>query len=359
MRRQYIPFSEVKKQPALIVDSLHPNGLVLSHWRGAPTPEGIRGDTSADIVLNALRSGTLTLEHTAVTANHFDIDGFVGVWALLHPELALTHEAVLRQMALIGDFRELQLNHPAADLALQLVCWINAKEKELFYPPFGAGDLTENEVVASVPKFNYFLREFGAVLRQPETQRAVWKPEYETVHIDYNKIHSNQTAVEAFPEIGLIRINTPEPVHYYALFSGTTGFDMVLTQYANNRYELEYKYTTWVDLASRPTLPRLSLAPLTKILNLEEQSGRKWTAEAITDTGPVLRLAGKALSRAERYANPSERPIYASNLSPAQLGALVVNYYRAAYQAVKPQKYWSWEQLKTWNKEQAAANDVP
>ena len=351
MHRKFLPFTQVKRQPAIVVDSLHPNGLILSHWRGAPTPAGVQGDTSADIVLNALHAPDLDLNFEYVTANHFDIDGFVGVWALLNPELALTWEPVLRQMALIGDFRELNLDNPAADLALKLVYWINAKEKELFYPPFGAGETEENEVVASVPKFHYFLREFERVLLQPESARAVWEPEYNRVMQDYVRMHSPLTTVEKYPEIGLVCVETPEPVHYYALFSVTAGYDIVLAQYQQNRYELEYKYTTWVDIHSRPTLPRLSLGPLAASLNKDETTpGMAWTAEQITDTGPILRLAGDRLTKMERYANPTERPIFASSIPATDFKNRVVAYFKSAYATIKPEKSWTWENIKSLNR---------
>ena len=46
----------------------------------------------------------------------------------------------------------------------------------------------------------------------------------------------------------------------------------VLSIYDNNRYELEYKYTTWVDIVSRPTLPRIDLSPLANQLNQLEKT---------------------------------------------------------------------------------------
>lgn len=351
MQRTFLPFNQVKYQKAIVVDSLHPNGLVLSHWRGAPTPAGLEGDTSADIVLNALHAPNLNLDIEYVTANHFDIDGFVGVWALLNPELALTYEPVLRQAALIGDFRELDLNKAGADHALKLVCWINAKEKELFYSPFGAGETEANEVIASVPKFRYFLQEFGRVLQQPETEQAVWGPEYRQVIQDYAQVHSPATSVKKYSDIGLVCVQTPEPVHYYALFSVTVGFDIVLAQYQGNRYELEYKYTTWVDIHSRPTLPRLSLAPLVAELNKAETgTSLTWTAENITDTGPILRLAGDKLTRVQRYANPTERPIYASGIAAADFESKVVAYFSKAYKNIMPAKNWTWEKIKALNR---------
>lgn len=346
MERYYLPFTQVKRQPALIVDSMHANGLVLSHWRGAPTPAEVRGDTSADIVFNALHLQLPGLDCQAVTANHFDIDGFIGVWTLLHPELALSHENVLRQAARIGDFRELDLQQPGTESALKLVCWINAREKTLFYPPFGAGELMENEVLASVPKFRYFLQEFGGVLQHPEAFEEVWTPEYQQVLRDYRLVHGSQTQVKTYPALGLAVIRTPQPLHYYALFSRTVGLDMVLTIYEGHRYELEYKYTTWIDLDSRPTLPRVSLRPLIALLNEQETSGLKWTGEQVTDTGPVLRLGGQYLSRTERYANPGERPVPTSSIAPEVLEASICTYFQQAYRGIEPKKYWSWAEIK-------------
>jgi hypothetical protein len=346
MDRYYLPFTQVKNQPALVVDSMHPKGLMLSHWRGAPTPQAVRGDTSADIVFNALHQQLPGLDCRAVTANHFDIDGFIGVWALLYPELALAHEAVLRAAARIGDFRELNLQQPETRQALQLVCWINAQEKTRFYPPFGTVDMAESEVVASVPKFGYFLPAFGAVLQDPESARHVWQAECQQVLRDYALIQGSQTQVSTFPDIGLAVIRTPQPLHYYALFSPTAGYDMVLAAYDDNRYELEYKYTTWIDLDSRPTLPRLSLKPLVNLLNQVEQSGRQWTGEPVTDTGPILRLGGRQLTKKERYANPTQRPIPSSSIPPQQLESLVVAYFREAYAGIQARKYWSWAEIK-------------
>ena len=346
MPKQFIPFTQVKHYPSIIVDSLHPKGFILAHWRGAVNPAGTHDDTSAGIVLNALERQIPGLEAPYVSANHFDVDGFVGVWSILNPEIALQNKEVLRQMALIGDFRELDLNVPGADKALQLVCWINTVEKEKFYPPFGADELEENEIEASIPKFEYFLAAFGDVLAYPENFKKDWEVEYHQVLADYQVIHGPETQITTFPEIGLIQIRTPQPVHYYALFSRTIGYDMVLSQYTDNRYELEYKYTTWVDISSRPTLPRVPLKPLAKVLQTQETTGHTWTAESVTDTGPILRLNGKNLPKKQRYANPTERPIDASSILPEELSAQVVPYFQARYTGILPKQRWTWPEIK-------------
>lgn len=158
------------------------------------------------------------------------------------------------------------------------------------------------------------------------------------------------TKLTRFPEIGLVMIDTPHPLHYYALFSRTKGFDIVLSCYEHNRYELEYKYTTWVDIASRPTLPRINLAPLAAKLNKLETSGRTWTSDSITETGPLLRLNGDKLTRAEKYANPTEREIHASSISPDVLKQVVHDYFSNAYHTIQPKYSWSWKETKELNR---------
>lgn len=351
IKRQFIPFGEVKEKKAIIVDSMHPNGLVLSHWRGAPAPTEVRDDTSAAMVLHAMRLNLPGLELPYVTANHFDIDGFVGVWSLLNPELALENEELLRLMAHIGDFRELDLNHPLAGEALKLVCWLNTRERDMFYAPFGAEESEEKEAKRCVDKFRYFLREFGRVLQDPDWEKPVWEEEVADVLLGYRDMYKPDTKLERFPDIGLIVINTQKPVHYYSLFSRTIGFDMVLSCYEGNRYELEYKYTTWIDFVSRPTLPRISLKPLAEQLNALETSGYTWTADNFTETGPLLRLEGKDLSRMERYDHPTTREIYASSIPADQMKQVVVDYFRERYAGMAPKRYWAWEEVKALNKE--------
>ena len=345
-KKQFIPFSELKNKRAIVVDSTHPNGFTLSHWRGAPTPDEIRDDTSAGIVLHALRTNLPDMKLPYVTANHFDIDGFVGVWSLLNPELALENEELLRQMALIGDFRELDLNHPLAGEALKLVCWINAREREIFYKPFGADEMEEKEVVQCVKKFEYFLPRFKQVLKDPDWERGAWEDEVGDVLLGYRTLYHPNTKITRHPAIGLIIIETPEPVHYYALFSRTAGFDMVLACYSNNRYELEYKYTTWVDIASRPTLPRLPMEPLATKLNALEQSNRTWTYDSVTETGPLLRLQGDGLKREDAYDNPTEREIYPSSIPVDVLKQTIVQHYKDAYQGIQPKFNWTWKEVK-------------
>ncbi len=56
---RYVPFGlELEGVPNVIVDGVGNNAtvLALSHWPGASTPAELKADTSAEIVLNYLRS---------------------------------------------------------------------------------------------------------------------------------------------------------------------------------------------------------------------------------------------------------------------------------------------------------------
>ncbi|MVN77002.1 hypothetical protein GO988_11760 [Hymenobacter sp. HMF4947] len=346
--RKFVPFGELRRQPTIVVDSTGLGAaLTLAHWRGAATPLHLRDDTSAGSCLRALHQpATPGLAAEAVTANHFDIDGFIGVWALLNPELALAHEALLRLVAALGDFREIDWQNPLANQALQLVCWLNAEEKARFYEPFGAPARRRREDEASAEKFAWFLPRFAEVLRHSEAGRTAWQPEYARVQQAVAVLQGPLTQRANYPEIGLVVVRTPAPVPYYALFGPTAGFDYVLSLYDGQRYELECKYTTWIDLESRPTLPRLPLAALATRLNELEKSNYRWAADGLTDTGPLLRLAGRPLTKAERYADPDGRPIYASSLAASAVEAEVVAYLRQGYLGVQPKKYWTWAEVR-------------
>ena len=349
MNRYFVPFVAVRQQPTIVVDSVGLGAaLTLAHWRGAATPGGLRDDTSAGSALRALHHPeTPGFAAQAVTANHFDVDGFVGVWALLYPALALRHEQLLRLVATLGDFRELDWVNPLADAALQLVCWLNAEEKARFYEPFGAPARKRREDEASAEKFAWFLPRFAEILENPEAGRAAWGPEYARVKAAVAVAQGDGTQRVSHADVGLAVIRTPGPLPYYALFGPTAGFDWVLSLYDGQRYELECKYTTWIDLESRPTLPRLALGPLAARLNALETSGRIWTADGPTDTGPLLRLAGpRKLNKAQRYADPDGRPIYTSSLAPAAVEQEVLAFLRAGYANIQPKKYWTWTEVK-------------
>lgn len=353
MSKKFIPFCDLTiYQQVIVVGSYHPDAFVLSHWKGVPKIEAIHADTSTDIVLNALEKGLVDLEqYPYVTNSHFDIDGFLGIWSLCFPKKALEHSLLLRKMAHIGCFRELDLQTADDHLALKLVCWINTVEKARFYAPFALTEPGKDETRGCVGKFEFFLKQFGHVLQNHEEFRHDWQHEYEQVLKGLQVIQGADSSLSLQKDIRLLVIQTPEPLHYYALFSRSKPADIVLSIYEQNRYELEYKYTTWVDTENRPGYPRIDLQPLANLLNRNEETSHLWTCERITDTNPVLRLGGGNTTKAQRFDHPFNRTILSSSIPPRKLIALVSEYYQKAYKHLNRKTNWSWPEIREINRQ--------
>ena len=137
----------------------------------------------------------------------------------------------------------------------------------------------------------------------------------------------------------------------------------MLALYGDGRAEFEYKYTGYVQLASRSTRPRLELAPLVAELNRREAArrgdgggggGLAWRGTSIVDSGPLLRLEreGEPLSKAARYGHPFERTGTPPSALPAdELEALVVSFLEHGYKAAAcaPRAEWTWADIHAAN----------
>uniref|UniRef100_A0A7S3R957 Oxidation resistance protein 1 n=1 Tax=Dunaliella tertiolecta TaxID=3047 RepID=A0A7S3R957_DUNTE len=311
----YIPLSEATKKAegtVVLVDcSAIGNHPTLTHHKSNCNPKKRAGkattqDTSTGIVLDSIKAGFFfggdAYRHCqcpAVSTNHFDIDSFLSVWAYCNRPLALANESVLRHMARIADFREgfltPELVHEFGHLdgitnirdcytALKLCCVINTLEKQLFSAPYASKDCDA--------KMAYFLDVFSSALTNPESHWQDWQDEYKQVTSGFDQLLlSPDCSVQLIKKLGFAVIQCPEPLHYYSLFSHTLGADVVLTMYDKNRYELECKYTQYIQLQSRPVWPRLDMAPLVQVLNVLELGARGPLKADNVGVGPVKGMA--------------------------------------------------------------------
>lgn len=117
MRRfELVPFGRDGSKDAVACDGLVSNsGLDVSHWKGSATPDELRADTSVEMALKLAESDR-GVRWKLVVNNHFDADGVLAVFCLLHPEIALAHRSLLIGTAEAGDFDE----RPSSDESLML-----------------------------------------------------------------------------------------------------------------------------------------------------------------------------------------------------------------------------------------------
>ncbi|MEM8711800.1 MAG: DUF6687 family protein [Planctomycetota bacterium] len=117
--------------PALVLDGAFPQdrdpalGLHLAHWPGNRTPAALRRDLSTMTVLAFLElpeeeQRTLLNGAEVIEINHVDTDGLCALFALRHPDEAMTHRERLVEVAAAGDFHEVRSEHAlAVDAALR------------------------------------------------------------------------------------------------------------------------------------------------------------------------------------------------------------------------------------------------
>lgn len=176
--------------------------------------------------------------------------------------------------------------------------------------------------------------------------------------LDRGPTDGDVTVFERWDDLGVVVIHAACPVHYYALFCLVENADTVVAVYPGNRYEVEHRYTGFVDIQSRDTWPRLSLSALAKMLNARERrltEGIRWDAPGVTDSGPLLRLNDREnrLTKAQRYGNPSERPIMPSSMQPEEFLGVVRSFFEHGVSSARsapgvrgkvPRKGWTWKE---------------
>src|SRR5436309_2857754 len=103
---RFVPYEQASAVPNIIVDGAATENtlLTLSHWPKSGTPIELKRDTSAEIAFAYLDSPQFHVDAAAVSNNHFDEDGLVGIFTLLNQAAAERHRDLLIDAAQAGDF---------------------------------------------------------------------------------------------------------------------------------------------------------------------------------------------------------------------------------------------------------------
>jgi hypothetical protein len=306
---QFVPYKRLGFTPNIIVDSqpLESTLLTLSHWPGSGSPPELKADLSAEIVFNFLETDFPRPEAEAISNNHFDEDGLVGLFALLNPQIAQEEKDFLLDVATAGDFGTFK-NREAAHVTFVLQAWAEPARSPLnrtvFQRPY-------DEITSIL--YEELLPRFSNLFQRVHFLEQYWKDEDTLLEWSEAAIESGEIKIEEYRDLDFAVVQTPGSKEWAAArpqLDGARWTHQICHQYAvhnvtdcsrilvsdGNRHDFYYRYETWVELVERKPLPRLDLKPLAARLNALENK-KIWRAEGVEDIVPHLSAEVKADSK--------------------------------------------------------------
>lgn len=285
---EYRAYNELTGIPHVVVDGAAQAGsdLVLSHWPGAPTPDVLRADLSAEIAFNYLDHPELHVDLPYVTNNHFDQDGLISIFALTDPDAALTRRDRMIDVARAGDFSCFH-HRNAARAAITLAELGNR---------------------ASGDPYDDVLPQLVDIVDHVDHYAALWADEDAHIAATEQAIASGEIGIGSRPDLDLAIVSVPpewaeRTVHQFAATRTGAAHPMAV----NNATEhlavvtigphaprFQYRYETWVHLTSRRPRPRVDLADLATRLTREDRGPGHWTFDGVTSLSPALHLVRSA-----------------------------------------------------------------
>jgi hypothetical protein len=286
---RFVPYEELGDRPNIIVDgpaNAH-TVLTLSHWPQSATPDALRDDLSTQIVFRYLDGPEFHVDIEAVSNNHFDEDGLVGIYALLEPGDAGSRRPLLIDIAAAGDFATYRLRD-AARAAFVLSAFGDPERSplppQIFrqpYPKIASGLYRE------------MLPRVGDIVSDVEAFRPYWEAEDARLTESEALIAQGAIEIEEFPALDLAVVTVPAQkpcCHPMALHNVISCFRVLTIR--GNTYELQYRYESWVRYMSRRPLRRLDLSPLADRLSAIEAGNAQWTFDGADEITPKLAIAG-------------------------------------------------------------------
>ena len=274
--------------------------LTLSHWPNNRTDPVLRRDTSTATVFAYLDAPDLHRDVPVVTNNHFDEDGLFSMFGVVDPAGALEHREVLIPASFVGDFG---VGHDAD--ALRLFFIVESCCDPAISPlPADTFDGCERARVARL--YRAMLERVPDLAGDIDRWEPLWRDQLAHLEASDELFESGAVTIDEYPETDLAVVHIPaqilartvrrylEPeqaaVHPFAIHNRTERNRLL--RIAGQRYELQYRYESWVQLASRRPQLRVALEELAAELNSIEQAPGTWRCEDVDEVAPRLWLDG-------------------------------------------------------------------
>jgi hypothetical protein len=267
--------------------------LDLTHWEGNRTPAQFKADTSTEIALKFVASPVAESEWASavVVNNHFDTDGALSVWTLLHPEAATAQRDLLIAAAEAGDFDE----WPAQDRGL----WVDASIRAL------AADADDD-----AQSYDVVLPHIAELLSTLDDRRDLWGPEWNQLQVAASRLRSGELHAEKHAGIGLMihragMSEAPGPLLARQFLPGAARYLLAFERTEGGfTYRYERPRYAWAETVVRPTIAAPDSAAIVKVL------GSAWTDEGLPG------MTGIAQTRSPVSTKPLEIVALLRNADP-------------------------------------------
>ncbi|MFW2403571.1 MAG: DUF6687 family protein [Gammaproteobacteria bacterium] len=321
---KYEPYKKVGERPNIIVDGapLASTVLTLSHWPNNQTDPSVRRDTSTATVFAYLDTPALHQDVPIVSNNHFDEDGLFSMFGVVNPSIALEFRDVLMGASLAGDFG--LYDDPAATrLCFVVEFFCDPKTSPLPAETFKGCEDRRVEAL-----YREMLPRVPELAENVDALEAYWRDQFEHLERSEELIDSGRVTIDEYPDEDLAVVHIPPDlplrtvrryleaeqaaVHPFAIQNRTTCNRLL--RITRQRYELQYRYESWVQFASRRPALRVALDGLVNELNAIEQAPGEWRAEAANEVVPRLYLDGVDQSSLppERFIEETRRQLATS-----------------------------------------------
>ncbi len=282
------------EERSISVDGVMPSRLNLSHWPGNWTPPHLRADTSTEMALKLATApdrGELLRGIEVVTNNHFDTDGLLSVWAVLHPEEALRRSEQLLAAAEAGDF-EWMTTDAAVKFDLTVMAFGDARRSPLASEFAGKSDPEKYQLL-----YDRLLGELPDLFDDLETYRSLWEEEFSFFEESKNEMVTGGTVVWEYPEVHLTVFQATRSLDRRVRFRYAQNWRVLTLAPDGDRwtYELEHQVFTWFDTVTFPESNgiRVDLQPLAaQFAELETAEGR-WRFTGTDDINSRLRFVDR------------------------------------------------------------------
>lgn len=252
----------------LSVDGIFRSAMNLGHWPGNTSPAELKADTSTEMAFNLIESHDKEKyleEIDIVSNNHFDSDGVIAAFVLLHPDDALKMKNALIDIAITGDF--LEFTTEDALKADKVLNDLQFQDRSLLKEEFEKPD---SEIMNSL-----YLKSFELLpelVNNIENFEQYFKEDF-NLHTISNSAFDSHTALWSdYNDCFLTVIESGFRLHPVSIFSHA-GNDIVLTVVVSKdgrKYELKYKPYTWHDTLRGNQVERQTFETLKEQLNLME-----------------------------------------------------------------------------------------